>query len=142
MTETTAPASAETDIVRLIDLVAVVQRSQRTEDANLFLSLFAEDAVWVNGAGRRLSGLDEISTFTRQVLVPGALAGGSVRYDVANVRFLSPDIAVTSVDQEYLTADERPQSPREQGRPTYIWARRDGDWRLVQGQNTGVVQTD
>lgn len=138
-TETNSAAVADTDIARLTDLVAVVERTQRSEDVDGFLALFASDAVWVNGAGRRLVGLDEIAEFTRSVL-PGGMAGQSVRYDIVNVRFLTPDIAITSIDQEYLTSDEQRLSPRQQGKPTYVWARRDGDWRIVQGQNTGVVQ--
>ncbi|MFD4293124.1 SgcJ/EcaC family oxidoreductase [Rhodococcus sp. NPDC058532] len=140
-TETAITLPTETDVARLRDLVAVVQRTQRAEDVDGFLALFAPDAVWVNGAGRRLVGLDEIAAFTRQVL-PGAMADQSVRYDVVDVRFLAPDIAVTSVDQEALTPEEQSFSPRREGRPTYVWARRGGDWLLVQGQNTIVVRPD
>lgn len=140
-TEISPDRTAEADIARLTELVAVVQRTQRSEDVEGFLALFAPDAVWVNGAGRRLTGLDEIAEFTREAL-PGGMAGLSVRYEVANVRFLAADVAVTGVDQEYLTVDGQSFSPRREGRPTYVWARRDGDWRIVQGQNTGVAQAD
>lgn len=110
MTTEHSPTAANADTARLIDLVATVQRTQRAEDVDGFLALFAQGAVWVNGAGRRLVGLEEI--------------------------------AITSIDQEYLTVDERALSPRRQGKPTYIWARIDGDWRIVQRQNTIVVQPD
>lgn len=141
MTTEHSPNAANADTARLIDLVATVQRTQRAEDVDGFLALFAHDAVWVNGAGRRLVGLEEIADSTRRSL-PGAMANESVRYEVANVRFLTNDIAITSIDQEYLTVDEQSLSPRRQGKPTYIWARLDGDWRIVQGQNTIVVQPD
>ncbi|WP_305092091.1 SgcJ/EcaC family oxidoreductase [Prescottella sp. R16] len=140
-TENTLPTPTDADTARLRELVAVVQRTQRAEDVDGFLALFAPDAVWVNGAGRRLVGLDEIAAFTRTVL-PGAMAEQSVRYDVVDVRFLAPDIAVTSIDQEALTTDEQSFSPRREGKPTYVWARRDGEWRLVQGQNTAVFHPD
>ena len=140
MTSDTTPTSAA-DTARLTELVAVVQRTQRTEDVDGFLDLFAPDAVWVNGAGHRLVGLDEIAAFTRRSL-PGGMTGQSVRYDVANVRFLASEVAITSVDQEYLTADGQSLEPRREGKPTYVWARRDGDWRIVQGQNTIVVQPE
>jgi uncharacterized protein (TIGR02246 family) len=129
------------DTERLTELVAVVQRTQRAEDVDGFLALFAADAVWVNGAGRRLVGLDAIAAFTRSSL-PGGMAGHSVRYDLAHVHFLAPDVAITSVDQEYLTADGKSWSPPREGKPTYVWVRGDGDWRIVQGQNTIVVQPE
>ncbi|QEW04187.1 SgcJ/EcaC family oxidoreductase [Microbacterium lushaniae] len=134
-------ATAPTDTDRLTELVAAIQRTQRSEDVDGFLDLFAPDAVWVNGAGQRLVGLEEIAAFTRNAL-PGGMAGQSVRYDVTDVRFPAPDVAITSVDQEYLSADEESFSPRIEGRPTYVWARRDGDWRIVHGQNTGVIPPD
>lgn len=130
---------ADADSARLTELVAVIQRTQRSEDVEGFLALFTADAVWVTGAGHRLVGLDRISAFTRESL-PGGMTGQSVRYDVLEVRFPASDIAVTSVDQEYLTADEQSFSPRRQGKPTYVWVRTDGDWRIVQGQNTVVLQ--
>jgi len=49
----------------LIALVAEVERAQRAEDVAAFLALFDDNATWVTGGGRRLVGLDEISTFTR-----------------------------------------------------------------------------
>ena len=138
-TDTTSDRAADT--ARLTELVGVVQRTQRAEDVDGFLALFAPDAVWVNGAGHRLVGLDAIAAFTRSSL-PGGMAGQSVRYDLAHVRFLSPDVAITGVDQEYLTADGERWSPRREGKPTYVWVRDDGDWRIVQGQNTIVVQPE
>lgn len=137
----TSDTTRAADTTRLTELVSIVQRTQREEDVDGFLALFAPDAVWVNGAGHRLIGFDEIAAFTRQSL-PGGMAGQSVRYDVADVRFLASDVAITSVDQEYLTADGESWSLRREGKPTYVWRRRDGDWRIVQGQNTIVIQPE
>lgn len=133
------PADASTfDIDRLIQLVSALEKSQLTEDPDAFLVLFDPEAVWVTGGGRRLVGLDEISAFTRMVL-PGWMNGGSVRYVVRHIRFLTPDVAVTSVDQEYLDGDGNPLSPRQHGMPTYTWRRHGNDWKIVTGQNTAVV---
>ena len=76
---TVHPADAPTDETQaLIERVSALERCQRQEDVDGFLDLFDEAAVWVNGAGRRLVGRDEIATFTRQVL-PGAFAPGPRR---------------------------------------------------------------
>jgi len=133
------PTDASTfDIDRLIQLVSALEKSQLTEDPDAFLVLFDPEAIWVTGGGRRLVGLDEISAFTRMVL-PGWMNGGSVTYVVRHIRFLTPDVAVTSVDQEYLDGDGNPHSPRQRGMPTYTWRRSGNDWKIVTGQNTGVV---
>ncbi|CUU59922.1 conserved hypothetical protein [Parafrankia irregularis] len=102
------------------------------------LALFDENAVWVTGGGVRLIGYDAIAAFTRQVL-PGAFAGDlSVRYDVEHISFITPDVVLTGVNQEYLTAGGRPLSPPQVGRPSYVWHRHDGQWLITVGQNTAV----
>lgn len=136
---TVSPENAPSDDVEaLVDLVAFIEHVQRTENVEAFLSLFDPDAVWVNGAGSRLVGLDVIADFTRQVL-PGAMADGSVTYDVDHIRFITPDIALTGVNQEYTDPDGTPLEPRSLGRPTYVWSRYRDSWRIVAGQNTTYV---
>jgi uncharacterized protein (TIGR02246 family) len=138
---TITPAEASSlDAGRLVELVALVERTQRGEDVEGFLALFDPEAVWVTGGGRRLVGLDTIAAFTRSVL-PGAMADASVRYEVEHIRFVTPDVALTAVRQEYLTAEGEPLTPRSLGMPSYLWRRgAGGDWSIVAGQNTGVPQ--
>ena len=138
----TPPHSPDAETERLVQRVAALERAQRTEDVDAFLALFDADAVWITGGGRRLVGRDAIDSFTRAVL-PGGMAGGSVRYDIAHIRFITPEVALTSVDQEYLTADGRSLTPRQEGRPSYLWHRVGEEWRIVSGQNTLVpVEAD
>ncbi|MEU8613432.1 SgcJ/EcaC family oxidoreductase [Actinoplanes sp. NPDC048791] len=138
MTATFTPVSApEQDRHNLIALVAEIERAQQQEDVEGFLSLFAPTAVWVNGAGRRLIGLEEISEFTRRVL-PGAMAGGSVTYEVEHIAFITPDVALTGVRQQYLDAAGKPLAEDGAGSPSYLWSRTDGTWKIVAGQNTAV----
>ena len=137
---TVSPEDASPDdVAALAELVAVLQQVQRTEDADGFLALFDADAVWVNGAGSRLVGLDVIADFTRQVL-PGAMVDGSVTYDVDHIRFITPDLALTGVNQEYTDVTGEPLDPRSLGRPTYIWVRSGNSWRIVAGQNTTYIE--
>lgn len=138
-TPSVTPASAPVaDVQTLVGLVAEIERTQRQEDADGFLALFAPAAVWVNGAGRRLIGLDEISDFTRSVL-PGAMADGSVTYEVEHVAFVTTDVALTGVRQQYLDGDGKPLAEDGTGSPTYLWHRTAGVWKIVAGQNTAVI---
>jgi uncharacterized protein (TIGR02246 family) len=139
MTFTIAPStSSAADAGELVARVGELERIQLAEDVEAMLALFDADAVWVSGGGIRLIGRDAITAFTRTAL-PGAFSGDlSVRYRVEHIRFITPDVALTVVNQEYLHADGSTFSPPQQGRPTYIWHRRDGVWRIASGQNTGV----
>ena len=142
MTHTISPTdSSSADVDELVALVAELQRTQREEDVEGFLALFDDDAVWVTGGGRRLIGKDVISAFTRQVL-PGFAARGSARYVVEHIRFLTSDVALTGVNQEALTVDGASLSPQQEGRPSYLWLRDNGRWRIAVGQNTAVPLED
>lgn len=130
-------SSAVTDV--LIERVSTLERCQRQEDVDGFLDLFDEAAVWVNGAGRRLIGRDEIAAFTRQVL-PGAFATGSVNYEVQHILFIRSDVALTGVRQEYVDAKGRPVDEGAFGSPSYVWRRSGDTWKIVAGQNTSVIR--
>jgi uncharacterized protein (TIGR02246 family) len=129
-------ASPLEDVEALVERVAELGRTQQQEDVQGFLSLFDPVAVWVTGGGQRLIGLDVISDFTRTVL-PGAMSDGSVTYDVEHVLFISPDVVLTGVRQQYFDLDGHPTSA---GLPSYVWRRTDGVWRIIAGQNTGAEQ--
>jgi uncharacterized protein (TIGR02246 family) len=131
---TVSPVGGPGEVVdALTALVHEVERTQRSEDVDGFLALFDDDAVWVTGGGNRLVGLEAIRAFTERAL-PGAFEdGGSVTYDIEHVLFISPDVVLTGVRQQYLAPDG---SPTSAGLPTYVWRRRAGKWRLVAGQNT------
>lgn len=116
-------------VAALVARVAGLERAQLSEDVDGFVELFDADAVWVSAGGVRLIGREAIAAFTAKVL-PGAFANGTVRFEVEHVRFITPDVALTGVDQEYLDLERRSLTPRREGRPTYIWLRRDGQWRV------------
>lgn len=134
---TVAPEGAPADLVETLTArVAELERTQQQEDADGFLALFDEDAVWVTGGGRRLVGLGVIAEFTRQVL-PGAMTDGSVTYVVDHVLVIVDDVVLTGVNQQYVDLAGHPTGA---GLPTYVWRRRHGSWLIVSGQNTGVPE--
>jgi uncharacterized protein (TIGR02246 family) len=134
---TMSPAGASTDDAHaLVGLVAALQRSQQQEDVEGFLTLFDPAAVWVTGAGRRLIGLDVIAAFTRQVL-PGGMGDGSVTYEVEHISFITPDVALTGVRQQYTDSAGNPRDDAA-GSPSYVWRRSADTWKIVSGQNTAV----
>jgi uncharacterized protein (TIGR02246 family) len=126
------PDSSRQDVDALVERVATLEQTQQQEDVEGFLALFDPLAVWVTGGGKRLIGLEVISDFTRGVL-PGAMSDGSVKYSVEHILFISPDVALTGVRQQYF---DRAGNVTSGGLPSYVWRRTDGSWRIIAGQNT------
>ena len=97
------------DLASIRRFVQVVENTQWQRNADAFLALFAPDAVWTNPMGRRLTGLDEISDFTRKGLKmspPDVFA----TYEVEHVSFLGDDVAVVNVRRMRLPAPSRTSS--------------------------------
>lgn len=121
-------------------MVAELERTQQQEDVEGFLALFDPNAVWVTGGGIRLIGFEAVAEFTRKVL-PGAMSDGSVTYEVEHIAFITPDVALTGVRQQYIDLQGRPR-PGAAGLPSYVWRRTDDGWKIVTGQNTAVLLAD
>lgn len=131
------PSSGDVDAIA--KLVAAVDDAQRREDADAFLALFCDTAVWVTGHGKRLYGLPTIAEFTRRVL-PGATAEAYATYTPDHVLFVRSDIAVVNVTQKYIPRDSAKSDLLGQvGSPVLILAKEAGAWRIAAAQNTAVV---
>jgi uncharacterized protein (TIGR02246 family) len=125
-------AAREAEIDAIKQLVATVEHAQNNELPDEFLALFRADAIWTTGGGKRLFGLDEISTFTHQVL-PGGMQDMTISFELEHVLFIRPDVAAVKLRQVYQT----PAGP-DVGSPLWVMAKEDGQWRLTACQNIGV----
>ncbi|MET7424725.1 SgcJ/EcaC family oxidoreductase [Dactylosporangium sp. NPDC005555] len=123
----------DTTIEALREVVGKVQDAQQREAVDEFVALFRHDAVWTTGHGKRLTGRDEIAAFTGKVL-PGAMRGTTVTYEMLDVLFIRPDVAAVRVRQTTVSPDGAAE-----GSPVYVMAREDGRWLLTACQNTPVV---
>ncbi|MFJ6613422.1 SgcJ/EcaC family oxidoreductase [Streptomyces sp. NPDC091289] len=166
---TTSPAAAPTvigvpapqeDADAIVALVAGVQEAQLNADPDAFLDAFREDAIWTTAHGKRLTGLPEISAFTRKVLPPQADAPVTATYTVDLILFIRPDIAAVKIRQRPTARDggrfldqifHGQEDPSElmaahpeavPGTPTYVLAKDDGVWRIAAAQNTQVFDVE
>jgi uncharacterized protein (TIGR02246 family) len=128
------------EIEAIKQVVSVLEHAQQNELPGEFVGLFREDAIWTTGGGKRLVGRDEISAFTHQVL-PGAMQDSTATYEVAHVLFIRPDVAAVKVRQRPVTLDGEPIEGQNEGSPLYIMAKEGGQWCLVAGQNTVVLDS-
>ncbi|TCC11356.1 SgcJ/EcaC family oxidoreductase [Kribbella soli] len=129
-------SSREADIAAIEQVISVVEHAQNNELPDEFLGLFRTDAIWTTGGGKRLFGLEAISTFTHQVL-PGGMQGMTVRFELEHVLFIRPDVAAVKVRQVYQT----PDGP-DVGTPLWVMTKEDGQWLLTACQNTGVLDDE
>ncbi|MFI2313617.1 NAD-dependent epimerase [Streptomyces sp. CB00072] len=149
------PAPQE-DVDAIVAFVAGVQHAQQNALPDAFLDGFREDAIWTTGHGKRLTGLPEISAFTRKVLPPQADSPVTATYTVDLILFIRPDIAAVKIRQRPVTREgalldeifHGQEDPSElmaahpesvPGTPTYVLAKDDGVWRIAAAQNTLVL---
>ena len=130
----------DAEIEEIKQVVSVLEHAQQNELPDEFVGLFRQDAIWTTGGGKRLIGRDEISAFTHQVL-PGAMKTSTATYQVAHVLFVRPDVAAVKVRQRPVTLDGEPIEGQSEGSPLYIMAKEGGQWCLVAGQNTLVLDS-
>ena len=128
----------EADLDAIRQVVSAVRHATQNERVEDFLALFRPDAIWTTGGGKRLTGLEEIAAFTRQVL-PGGMKGLSMSMEVVHVLFIRDDVAAVKVRQVYTSTDGGPSEDEGEGTPLFVMAKEHGSWLLVACQNTGVL---
>nr|WP_042186260.1 SgcJ/EcaC family oxidoreductase [Kibdelosporangium sp. MJ126-NF4]CEL17166.1 hypothetical protein [Kibdelosporangium sp. MJ126-NF4]CTQ91605.1 hypothetical protein [Kibdelosporangium sp. MJ126-NF4] len=126
----------QTDIDAIKQVIATLEHAQRNELPDEFVALFREDAIWTTGHGKRLTGRDEISEFTHQVL-PGAMRDTTAEYKVVDILFIRPDVAAVKARARYLTLDG--EQIGNEGTPLYVMSKEPDGWKLVACQNTEVL---
>ncbi|MFD5201881.1 SgcJ/EcaC family oxidoreductase [Streptomyces sp. NPDC058375] len=153
------PAPQE-DVDAIVAFVAGVQEAQQSADPDAFLDGFREDAIWTTAHGKRLTGLPEISAFTRKVLPPQADSPVTATYTVDLILFIRPDVAAVKIRQrpasrasgayldEIFHGQEDPSElmaahpEAVPGTPTYVLAKDGGIWRVAAAQNTQVLDVE
>jgi uncharacterized protein (TIGR02246 family) len=134
------PETRDTEIEAIKRVVGVLEHAQQNELPDEFVGLFRQDAIWTTGGGKRLIGRDEISAFTHRVL-PGAMKDSTAPYEVTHVLFVRSDVAAVRVRQRPVTLEGEPIEGQNEGSPIYIMAKEGGQWSLVAGQNTVVLDS-
>jgi uncharacterized protein (TIGR02246 family) len=118
-------------------IVADVQTAYNTNDARLMNAHFAADASVVTALGKRIDGIDALREFTEQAMA-GVLREEYVRYDVTDIRFLRPDVALA---YKHATATDAAGEPIELDHAMialYVLVKEDGRWLVAARQNTLV----
>lgn len=125
------------DIEEIKQVIADVERGFNTNDAALMNKHLAPNAAVVNAMGIRLVGVEEIMAASEAGLA-GPLRDQYARYEVRDVRFVRPDVALVHKEAFAITADGEPIDLDHAMNALYVLVKDDGHWLITARQNTLV----
>ncbi|WP_433684337.1 SgcJ/EcaC family oxidoreductase [Nocardia sp. CA-119907] len=129
------------DIAAIERIIANVQTAYNTNDAELMTADFTADAAVVNAVGALMVGKDALLEANRQGLA-GFLKDQYVRYDVADIVFLRPDIAIAHKVARATTAEGALIDIDHAMIALYVLVKENGRWWTAARQNTLVPQAE
>ncbi|WP_336083245.1 SgcJ/EcaC family oxidoreductase [Nocardia sp. SSK8] len=125
------------DIAAIRAIIADTQTAMNTNDPELLTAPFAANATVGNAAGMLISGREDLLAANRFGLA-GFLKDEYVRYDVTDIRFLRPDIAL-AYKQARATTPEGDLIDTEAAMiALYVLVKENGRWWTAARQNTLV----
>lgn len=133
--DTTVDHAADVEAIRQV--IADAERAFNTNDAELLVEHFAENATAVGVTGARLDSRDAVLAASRG-LFAGALRDQRARYDLADLVFVRPDVALAHQHATAVDADGQPLSVGHAMTALYVLVREQGRWWVVARQNTLV----
>ena len=125
------------DIDDIKQVVADVERGFNTNDAALMNKHVAPDATLVSAMGVRLVGIEEVMAASEAGLA-GPLADQYARYEVKDVRFVRPDVALAYKEAYAVTAGGQPIDLDHTMCALYVLVKEGGRWLIAARQNTLV----
>lgn len=136
MNETTTDHERDAEAIKRI--IADIERGFNTKDPDLSVEHFAQNASAVNVAGVRLSGRDALLDANRRGLA-GPLRDQFARYEVGDVVFLRPDMAIVHKRAWATTVDGEPIEVAHSMIALYVLVKEDELWWVAARQNTLVA---
>ncbi|WP_433526508.1 SgcJ/EcaC family oxidoreductase [Nocardia pseudovaccinii] len=127
------------DIAAIEQIIANVETAYNTNDAELMTADFTANAAVVNAVGALMVGKDALLEANRQGLA-GFLKDQYVRYEVADIVFLRPDIAIAHKLARATTAEGELIDIDHAMIALYVLVKENGRWWTAARQNTLVPQ--
>lgn len=131
----------EDDIKEVRQVVADVETAFNTNDAALMNAHFAADASAINAVGHRLRGIDALDDAARSGL-SGVLQDQYVRYDVTDIAFVRPDVAIAHKLATATDENGRPLAVGHDMIAMYVLTKESGRWWIAARANTLVPRPE
>ena len=133
-----ATADHAADRAAIAAVIADVETGFNTNDAELSVAHFARNASAVSVGGAHVAGHDALLDAHRSGLA-GPLRDQHARYEVADVTFLRPDVAVAHKHAVATTPDGEAKDLGHAMIALYVLVRERGRWWIAARQNTLVA---
>lgn len=130
-------ADHERDVAAIKQVIGDIETAYNTNDPDLMTVHFARNASVVNVVGVQVSGWDALLAANREGLA-GFLRDEHVRYEVDDLVFVRPDIAIAYKHARATTADGELIDVDPAMIALYVLVKEQGRWWIVARQNTAV----
>ena len=127
----------EQDVAAITQVIADIETGFNTNDPDLSVAHFTRNASAVNVAGLQLDGRDALLDANRRGLA-GPLRDEHARYEVRDVTFLRPDVALAHKRARAVDADGEPIDVGHEMVALYVLVKEDGHWWVAARHNTLV----
>ncbi|MEV6276495.1 SgcJ/EcaC family oxidoreductase [Nocardia sp. NPDC051832] len=127
------------DIAAIEQIVRDTETAYNTNDAELLTSPFTANAAVVNAVGVLMTGRDTLLAANRAGLA-GFLKNQYARYDVTDITFLRPDVAIAHKVARATTAEGELIDQDPAMIALYVLVKENGKWWTAARQNTLVPQ--
>ena len=125
------------DIAAIRAVIADIETGFNAHDAERSVAQFTDDATAVNVGGVLIAGRDALLDAHRAGFA-GPLGDQYARYELGEITFLRPDVAVAHKRARAIDADGNPLELDHTMIALYVFVRDDGRWRVAARQNTLV----
>ena len=125
------------DVEAIRRIIADVEKGFNDNDAELLVEHFARNASAVTATGAQIDGRDTLLELSRAGLA-GPLRDERARYELADVVFVRPDVALAHKHAWAIDAAGEPKNVGHEMNALYVLVRENGRWWIVSRQNTLV----
>ena len=133
--EDTTDHAADIEAIRRI--IADVEKGFNDNDAELLVEHFAQNGSVVTAMGAQIDGRDPMLESARAGLA-GPLRDERARYELADVVFVRPDVALAHKRAWAIGETGEPRNVGHEMSALYVLVRENGRWWIVARQNTLV----
>ncbi|WP_378731682.1 SgcJ/EcaC family oxidoreductase [Nocardia brasiliensis] len=129
------------DIAAIEQIINNVETAYNTNDAELMTADFTANASVVNAMGALMVGRDALLAANRAGLA-GFLKDQYVRYEVTDITFLRPDVAIAHKVARATTAEGALIDTDPAMIALYVLVKEDGRWWTAARQNTLIPKAE
>ncbi|WP_067830281.1 SgcJ/EcaC family oxidoreductase [Nocardia inohanensis] len=131
----------DADIAAIRQLIANVETGYNTNDPELMTADFTANAAVVNAVGTLMTGYDTLLAANTAGLA-GFLKDEYVRYEITDITFLRPDVAIAHKVARATTAAGELIDRDPAMIALYVLVKQDGRWWTAARQNTLIPRAD